>query len=224
MSYQTHFEKHDNHIVVDINTGKALIDTGSPATIGRTPFPFAGRDFPCMQEFMGVSLDAISAEIGMHIDWLVGADVLGKYQIEIDWLSQTLTVHEEPLGAGVGEPLRFVMGIPVISIMMNGKRVAMFFDTGAKISYAKQALIDTIPVSGSAHDFYPGFGSFETPIRQVPTSLAGADVMLTVGQLPDMLEATLLAAGVSGIVGNDIFTTYSKVNVDYLGRRFLVTR
>jgi hypothetical protein len=169
---------------------------------------------------MGISLEAISGEVGEALDWVIGADVLHNFRIEIDWTGGKITVHEDGVAVPAGETMELVTGIPVISVVLNGRRIPMFFDTGAKISYGKKELIDMVPVSGKARDFYPGYGPFETSLREVPAMISGRELTLTVGQLPSTLEGTLLMSGVQGIVGNDIFRTFSKVSLDYPAKRF----
>lgn len=219
MATQFHFDKHDNHIIADIGGRKALIDTGSPRTMGSEFLPFAGQKYPAAGTFMGTSLSTISTEVGTQLDWLVGADTLSNYRIELDWRTQTLTAYEDEVIVG-GMSIDFVVGIPVLTIDLNGIPVRMFFDTGAKISYARRELINSVPVTATTHDFYPGLGPFETPIRNIVASIAGRETKFTVGQLPTQLEATLLAAGVQGIIGNDLFETYPRITIDYPNKKF----
>ena len=223
MSYQIHFEKHDNHIIADIAGKKALIDTGSPATIGTESFPFAGKMYPVHGEFGGASLSAISGELGTRIDWLVGADALSGYRITIDWNAQTLSVDDSSEETG-GIPLTFKMGVPVVSAEINGAPVLMVFDTGAKISYAMSEVTDSVPATGTVSDFYPNFGTFETSTRNMRVSIASEAAELTVGQLPDDLGGLLLMMGVNGIIGNDLFKAYPRIAIDYPRKRLYLKR
>ena len=212
----------DNHIIADIGGRKALIDTGSPATIGTERILIDGRCFEARDGFMGVSLKKISEDVVVDIDWLVGADVLSNFCVEIDWLNRVIKLDERSAVISAGIPLRFVMGVPVIDVQVGNNSIPMFLDTGAKISYAHRSLIAALPVTGSANDFYPGLGSFETRLHQVEVTLFGKRVVLSIGELPSLLEMTLLAAGVKGIIGNDIFNTFPKIIIDYKVRRLAV--
>jgi len=224
MAFEIRFEKIQNHIIADIEGAYALIDTGSPYSIGSRPLPFAGHEYPVRPSASGADLKEISEQLVVNLEWLIGADVLGHHRIDIDWSTGTLGRADTPQEADAVEPMMVFKGIPVITVILNDARTSMFFDTGAKISYARKELVEHLDVTGHAEDFYPGFGRFKTPLRDVHAKISGQELTLKVGQLPQLLEANLLSYGVHGIVGNDIFETFSKVSIDYPARRFAITR
>ena len=94
-------------------------------------------------------------------------------------------------------PTRDFMGIPVLDVIVAGESHAIFFDTGAPISYLQNVEHSALPSEGTYEDFYPGFGTFETETWRV----GGAGFKLRVGQLPDLLGLSLMMGGASGIVG-----------------------
>ncbi|MBC8236554.1 hypothetical protein H8E77_43970, partial [bacterium] len=80
----------------------------------------------------------------------------------------------------------------------------MFFDTGAQISYFQEDTITDFPSAGTVTDFYPGVGQFQTDTHQVQVELGESAFTLRCGTLPSLLGATLMMAGTSGIIGNQI--------------------
>lgn len=105
--------------------------------------------------------------------------------------------------------------IPIIGIKVNHEEVKAFFDTGAKISYLKKSLIGLSPVLGKVPDFYPGFGEFETELHEMVVTIVDKPLKFKCGTLPALLETTLLMFGSDGIVGNELFTYFSFVRIDY---------
>ena len=81
----------------------------------------------------------------------------------------------------------------------------MIFDTGAQISFFQHdSRIDFSP-AGDFSDFHPTFGNFQTDTYHVPVLLGGKELVVRCGVLNDpQLCATLTAAGVQGIVGNEV--------------------
>ena len=88
---------------------------------------------------------------------------------------------------------------------INEKKFSMFFDTGAKISYIQDDIIETYPKSGIIDDFYPGFGTFQTQSYRVELDILDTQHTLQCGMLPDILGMTLKIGGTDGILGNQLF-------------------
>ncbi len=56
--------------------------------------------------------------------------------------------------------------------------------------------------------FYPGYGSFETPIFTLETQIAGATLSINFGNLPTQLLGLLNQGNVKGIIGFDLFNDF----------------
>lgn len=222
MSFQLEFELADDHIIVDISGRKALIDTGSPVTIGKRPLVVDERHFPVRREPTEGFLAEITAQLGVDIEWLVGGDILGQYCLEIDWAVNTLFFCDDRRQRIEGVPLLTVSGIPVIKINLNGKEVLAYFDTGAKISYANESLVEMLSVTGRAKDFYPGHESFETELRTVRCELVNVGFEISCGVLPAALQS-MVSGKISAIIGADFFKTFPWVMIDYTSQRFVAS-
>ena len=72
----------DGHIIEEINHFDYLVDTGSPVSFGRGGSIFInGQKFLLNHPAMGVTPDSISALSGLHMDGLIGMDILSKFDI-----------------------------------------------------------------------------------------------------------------------------------------------
>lgn len=211
MKYTYSLEMIDGHVVMTAGNLKYLIDTGAPYSVsGRGPIIFGVKAHSVESNFMGVSCESLSADVGAHIDALVGADILNHYDILIDSSTSAIILSEEPLSIkGQSVTINQYMGIPIIKVAVSGQTIAMFFDTGAKLSYLDPEISRDYPKDGSAEDFYPGIGKFYTDTYQVPIYIGTEEIMLRVGTLPPLLNMSLMQAATSGILGTAILERYT---------------
>ena len=98
------------------------------------------------------------------------------------------------------------MGVPMIEVQICDSTHHMFFDTGAEISYLQSDDREAFPDAGMIRDFYPGFGEFDSTTYHVPAKLGNLELTLRCGKLPEILGTSLMAAGTTGIVGNEVMT------------------
>ncbi len=84
----------------------------------------------------------------------------------------------------------------------------MFFDTGAKLSYLDPERTNAFPSVGTESDFYPVVGDFATNVYDMLIVLATENVVLRVGNLPELLQKTLMMANTRGILGTAILRTH----------------
>jgi hypothetical protein len=219
MKHTIPYRMVDGHIIVTSEDGKiCLIDTGSPCSVGNAEIvTFAGGRHPLKPDFLGKAADELPGPIGVRIDVLVGVDILNRYDMLIDPVRQVLVFSEEELDVeGAQLSIEQVMGVPLVTADVGGRRMKMFFDTGAKISYVDEKTADAYPRVGTAEDYYMTVGPFQTAIHRIPMMLGSLTIALECGTLPQSLQLSLAAAGAAGIVGNEILVNFM---VAYLPRR-----
>lgn len=210
MKYAYQYAVTDGHLIAVVDKLCCLIDTGAPTSVSdTTPFKFAGRSHPVEHSYMGVSCESLSADVGAHIDALVGADILNQYDMLIDPSASTITLSDEPQSLeGETIALDEFMGIPIIQASVADQSIRMFFDTGAKLSYLDPDMSRAFPDAGPEQDFYPGVGKFRTQTFTVPISVGTEEIFLRVGVLPQLLQMTLMMADTSGILGTAILENH----------------
>lgn len=201
----------DHHIIINDNGRTLLIDTGSPSTLfDGDEFEFLGK---CAHKgILSFPPDIISEMLGTHIDALVGCDILKHFSVLIDCGESSITFSDEELSMTDGEsfPLSSKLGLPCVSLNLNGLDGNYFLDSGAKISYVKRNFVDGLTPEGQEGDFYPGYGHFETPVYRIPTSIEGHEFPVSYGTLPQILELSLLnLTGATGIIGHDLFQHFA---------------
>lgn len=215
----------DNHMIVDLQEGRFLVDTGSPTSFSRNGcISFGGEVVDVSNSAMGMlDADTLSRYIGTRLDGLIGMDILGRNRLTFVW---DKIFVEHVIGENGNDnqmyssyPLRdssvitldteTFMGIPVVRANVNKQSVRMFVDSGAKISYLNSKYLVNIPIEESLHDFYPGVGEFDVDVSSVWCDLNGWPFQAKFGRLPPILQMTLMLGGVDGILGHDLFSSYT---------------
>ena len=73
-------------------------------------------------------------------------------------------------------------------------------------------------------DFYPGFGTFATPVYEIPLRIADDVYSMRAGSLPGALWRMLEMLGVAAILGTELFEHFPVVTFDYSGPRVVLAR
>lgn len=209
------------HLFLEVEGDLWLFDTGAPGSFGSvSPLTLAGEEFQLDGTFLGLDPGSLARFVGVDCVGLLGADVLGRFDVLLDVPNASATISTDRLDfAGSTVPLDDFMGIPIVSVRIRDTDYPMFLDTGAQVSYFQHDSLRSFPAAGSATDFYPGIGQFETETHALDVTLGGEKFKLRCGTLPQALDVTLSLAGVAGIVGNELIVGRS---VGYFPRRGLL--
>jgi hypothetical protein len=196
----------DGHLFVNLAEATLLFDTGAPTSFGRVSPPILeGQRFNLPSSYMGLTAELLSNYVGRKADGILGSDILNQFDILIDVPQSRVSLSNTELACdGEALPLEFCMNVPILAAEVDGNPVKMFFDTGAQISYLQDDSLSSFQSEGGIVDFYPGLGQFSTETFRTPVQLGRTGYELRCGQLPSLLGMTLMLAGTSGIVGNEI--------------------
>ena len=187
-----------------------LIDTGAPSTIHSTNnLTFCIENYNCTSNYMGMTVSKISEMLGTKITTLLGSDVLSNFIIYFDYQNEIIKFSKEEI-AFDGEEIGIsnFMGIPIIEMSINNQNLKFFLDTGAKLSYLSDRFTRNYDCSGIEEDFYPGVGIFQTEIFDILTRFGEYNFYAKYGNLPKLLQMTLMLGGTDGIIGFDFFNNF----------------
>jgi len=192
--------------------GHWILDTGSPQSFGdQRSINLADKIFEVSPSFMGLNAKSLSDLSGISVQGLIGTDILNEFDIFFDVKSGQVTfgsVQSESIGKSF--PIDFVMGVPKTTIQIQGREVAMVFDTGATFSYWQDLALDSFPEKEIRLDYFPGIGEFEVKTYHVPITLGDLSFQLEYGRLPEMLGMTLSLIGADGIWADAYDLLYQK--------------
>jgi hypothetical protein len=216
----THFPLQliNGHAVIQSGTDRILIDTGSPKTIhSQTTLSFMGQNFPCSTNFMGLTSNKLSDMLGSPVTTLMGMDILSKFKVLFHYQEGFIGFSQVAIPMqGYFIPFTKVMGIPIIELDVLGQKLKFFLDTGAKLSYLSTSYTAGLISQGEDTDFYPGHGTYQTPVYELNADLAGVSFPVRFGSLPPVLTSLLTMGQVQGIIGFDLFNRF-QVMMDIQG-------
>lgn len=209
------------HLLIGFPEGSALLDTGSPFDIGR------GRGFTLFGDERRPSrlhrevLDVASAQLGVHVEWLVGTPTLLGCCLTLDLPGRCAVFRESSVAADGARQLSLSVdgGVPVIEIATGRGRESeqAILDSGAPLSYVPQGRVAHMTPYRVADDFHPSVGEYRTPVYRVSVVVAGRALELDAGILPPRLKE---AFGDAWIIGSDYFAG-RVITLDYASGRIL---
>lgn len=209
------------HLVVRLDAGLWVIDTGSPSSFGRAAeIHLGGERLEIASTAFGLDANALSDLVGAQLEGLIGNDLLGRFDLLFDLPSKTVEVGMDlPVPKGEIIPLGTFMGVPTLEAATGFDVHRMILDTGAQLSYLREEAVSQFPSAGSVRDFLPMFGAFETETSTVRFEIGQVRIQLRCGRLPGLLGMTLGLAGVEGIIGVDLLR---EMRVGYFPSRCLL--
>lgn len=206
--------------IINDGENRILIDTGAPSTIHTSDsLNFCSESFGCSTNFMGLTVSKISDMLGTEITTLLGADILSGYKIFLDYQNQVIEFSKQKIdikGTQVG--ISKFMGTPIIKMTIDNQKLKFFLDTGTRLSYLSDRLTSNYENVGTDEDFYPGVGKFQTECFEIPTVFGDNEFVVKYGNLPTLLQMTLMLGGTDGIIGFDFFNNF-KVVLDLKNNR-----
>ncbi|HVE42055.1 MAG TPA: VWA domain-containing protein [Planctomycetota bacterium] len=191
----------EGRFLAQIGVDRFLVDTGCPTSIGdRSPLVLGSRSFD-------VKSGSIS-ELRPQATGILGADILNQYEVVLDIRTRALVLAESPIPiSGKVIPADFKSGLPILSAQAGGTTLGVLLRTGSRISFLKAGLADGGKIVGREKGVIPGFGDYDTELREVELLLGGIPYRLVMGTLPPALEDRLSSIGAAGILGADVFAS-----------------
>lgn len=194
----------DGHILSEIGPDRVIVDTGAVVSFGESgSFGLLGHDHGIATSFMGTTIADIADLVGVRVSVLLGADILARHDVRIDLDRGELEIAEGELPLPAPQiAVESFQGVPIIAAAIDGRQERFFFDTGARISYLHSSLAAGWRPDGTERDLLPGFGWFTVDVGIKTVAVGGREFAARFGTLPALLEASLMLAGVRGILGS----------------------
>jgi hypothetical protein len=196
----------DGHLFIELSGELWRLDTGAPNSFGtNSNLSLAGEQFRLGSNYLGLTAATLSGFVGVQCAGLLGADVVGRFDIIFDVPNNTVSFSTEELSFyGQSVALSEFMGVPILTAQIRGRDFRMFFDTGAQISYLQDDSLAEFPAAIQVSDCYPGAGKFQTETHTVDAHVGASSFSVRCGSLPGLLGMTLMMADTQGILGNQI--------------------
>lgn len=211
MNREYKIDLYDGHLIIHDGGKTLLIDTGSPISLtNMDSFEFMGRQFKGNQSIGGKGIADVCTQLGREIDVLAGLDVISHFTFIIDYRNQTLQASDDESAAvqGCKIPLNN-MGAITVLMSVDGSQYNFALDTGAKISYIRRSATSNDQPVEQRNDFNPLLGYFTTPIFAKQATIGDLTFDCKFGNLPQMAEMALSMASIDGVIGFDLFDSFT---------------
>lgn len=204
MSHSIEVQVVEGILCADFNEGRLIIDTGSPVSLGPD---IAVQLLGCAIQLNSTIGNYAWAQIQESLPFdavgLIGVDAFSESSLGFDLSNDTLAWLEMPVQ---GDHESFVMGSPVIRCQIGEENLLAVLDTGAGLSYLRDARLATFgkPL-GRTRDFHPILGEFE--VDTVGCSVMVGDQLVTevFGLATEDLRRLMQVASIDAILGTSWF-------------------
>lgn len=192
--------------VFQIQTNKTYIfDTGSPFSIGlkdNTANKMINSVYPNLFE-------NIEELLGIVADGLLGCDEISKKRYYYNHINQTLSETYVVFDQSIKYQLDTYFNIPVIEVVINGKKHQFFIDTGSGVNYIKDSLLNK-ERDLKLKDYSPLLGWFESEGYQTTITSLGQTIETEIYKAPEQIEH-IMGSNIDGILGYDFLSQFSWV-------------
>lgn len=175
------------YLLIRLHNGKvALLDTGSPFTLGWDPeVEFGGKTYKAAKEApFGANWDMATIGtdgMGGRIDFLLGTTAMREHSIVADTRAGVVKT-----GVKLHQPR---MMYPLVGTL-DDKPVSFILDTGAPVTFVQPGAWKK--KEGVLRDFYPPIGWFEVPTRKLNAEVLGEKLSMVCADLPHVMPASVL--------------------------------
>ena len=200
-------------LCADFNEGRLIIDTGSPVSLGPdTTIQLLGCAIQLNSTIGNYAWAQIQESLPFDAVGLIGVDAFSESSLGFDLTNDTLALLEMPV-EGNHEP--FIMGSPVIRCQVGEENLLAVLDTGAGLSYLRDAQLATFGKSlGRTRDFHPLLGEFEVDTVECSVMVGDQSVTEVFGLANEDLQRLMQIATIDGILGTSFFA-HGVVEVDF---------
>ena len=158
-------EALNNHLFVQLPSGRWLVDTGSPQSFGEAPVQIDNINISVVPNFGPITLNQIRDFVGLDFVGLLGTDVLNRYICHFDVPNRRLGLLDE-LPSDLSQrrvQLELILGsAPVVTVEVEDLGAQrLILDTGAQYSYLNTPPPEGTQRIGRGTDFHPFLGSYD---------------------------------------------------------------
>jgi hypothetical protein len=193
----------NKHLIAEIDGHLLLIDTGSPTSFGTCSFTWEDEQVDLSNWLKTIEIEVLRSQVGLPLEGLIGCDLLLRRGLRLDIPNGELALQDEIPLLRSDCKLGTVMSIPVVTSYVGGPR-SVAIDTGAMQSFLFEDDAFGLERVGTVNDFYPGGGDFIADLVEAQVLVGENSRLIKAAVAPALLEAQLVAIGITGIFGLDV--------------------
>jgi hypothetical protein len=185
---------------------RVLFNTGSAESMGSVgEVQIDEAIYSVKESTLRMTPAVLETQLNTKVDIMLGADILTQFDFKLlPERKQIVFTSGEFHPYGYCSHFELYNGVPITPVSVFNRDMRFFFVTGSRRTYLNPSILQRQKPVGTAKDYYPGLGTFETPLYKVTVWVAGYDVELEVGATPAPLISMLNQTNSQGILGVDV--------------------
>ena len=199
----------NNKVIIELNDKKALIATGINYSLSNQKnIEVCGKSFHLEDNYMGFSIQDIKNQLKTEIDFVIGSDVLAKFNYRIDTKKREFSLSTIPIQLENPISFRCELDIPYFQAQVNGKQISANFDSLSNCSYLNEKNLIKDKQIGEKKDFMVGMGSFTSMIFSNQFLIGENDIILETGYYPSVIAKSKFLSLEKGVIGNELMKKF----------------
>ena len=171
----------NNHIIIDIDDKKFLLDTGSPKSFWTyepiNKIEINNRGFVLFPKPSNLSLNQVEKLVGIRVDGFIGLDIIAQTSLTIYKNGEIKFGVDNINGTTTKLFTNNYLSIQVGSNLIVGK---LLLDTGAKYGYGIKSLFYNQKSFARVSDYNPQLGQLESDIYHLDVIIGGVNKTIDV--------------------------------------------
>lgn len=202
-------------VIIDLNNKRALIATGINYSLSNIKnIEICGKSFNLEDNYMGFSIEDVSNQLKTEIDFVIGSDILAKFNYSINMFKKEFLLSTKQLPLENSIPLHSELDLPYFQVQLNEKQLSVHFDSLSNFSYVNEKNLLKEDEIGEKIDFMVGMGSFTTKIYSNHFSIGKDDIVLETGYYPSVIARSKFLSLEKGVIGSELLKKFS-ITVNY---------
>jgi len=205
--YRMHFNQ--GVLVAKIDDLDVLVETNLPMSIAKIPeWRFMDHGYKLPLEHEGVTCDELSNKLGIHVDIVLGMDILKDVYLRSDPGRGVISFSRQAMRSrGWRLDLDEQAGGLNCTLKAVGEDIRMRLVTGTRLSYIPEVFTEGLLPLGRQEGVIACQPAFETESFNLPVLLGNHELLLNCGILPEGVRQSLGLHPNEGILGASFFET-----------------
>lgn len=200
----------DNNLIVKIGNKKALLSLGTNFSLSNDKtVTILGKTFNLTDQYMGFSLKDVNKYLNVDIDYILGSEILSKYNLKIDYKNKELKLSDTAINdLKESIPIKYELEIPKIPFKVNNRNVEAILDTISNLSYVNEKNLDEKSAKGEETDFFLGMGNFETKYYNSTYTLGEESFNLKTALYPSVISKSRFLTVDKIVIGKELLKNF----------------
>ena len=216
----------NNNVIIELNGERVLIASGMNYSLSNEhSITIDESTFILDNQFIGFSIKDINNHLKEDVKYVLGSNILSKFNYRIDKSKKIFTISPNPFDVGTDSiPLSYNLDVPTIPVSTQDKQISAIFDTLSSYTYIHEKIIpENVEKEQESTDFVIGVGKFTVKLFRNQYNIGKQKIELMSANYPSVITKSRPLSIDKGVLGSEltanfVITLNSSTNVFQLER------